>query len=93
MNYKITKVIKTEERPLNVVIPCLSLSATDCIAKVSKYMSLADDQFQWSLIFRRNLTEELESEFVSLLETLSQVAILDIDGDKRVWRASKTGAF
>lgn len=59
------------EKPLAVVFPCLFLCARDRYAQVFQYMSRAGDHLQWDSTFRRNLTEEKETEFISLLDSRS----------------------
>lgn len=71
----------------------LFLSARDRQAKFSSYMARSGDHLQWGPIFRTNLTEEEENQFMSLLQILNQVSISDEGQDRTVWRASQDGAF
>lgn len=51
--------------------PRLFSCARDCEAKVADYM-IRNGEVDWAPIFRRNLREEEENQFFSLLNVLSE---------------------
>lgn len=76
-----------------IEFPLLFLCVRDRQAKFSSYMARSGDHLQWDPVFRTNLTEEEENQFMSLLQILNQVSISDEGQDRTVWRASQDGAF
>ena len=78
---------------LGAQFPNLFNCAMDKEAKVKSYMSRAGGQVVWSPTLRRNLKDLEESKFISLLNLLNGMFILDRGEDARVWTASKDGSF
>ena len=56
-------------------------------------MSSIGGQLVWCPIFKRNLKDVEESQFIDLLNSLSSVPIQSSRVDERVWIASKNGSF
>lgn len=83
----------TGGRPLTEQFPLLFLCVGYRQVNVSYYLTRSGESIQWGPIFRRNLTEQEENQFISLLHTLSQVAFQRGKQIVRVWRAFEHGAF
>ena len=72
----------------NLVAQFLALfnCAMDKDAKVNSYMSRVGDMVVWSPIFRRNLKDQEESQFISLLNLLNGAFIMERGEDSSVDR-------
>lgn len=62
-------------------------------ARVHCYLLSSGEQKIWILILCRNLKEDREDHFISLLNHLSGVYIGEGREDEKVWNASKDGLF
>ena len=62
-------------------------------ATVKSYYEKGNKEVIWSPIFRRNLRDIKERQFLSLLNLLKNVLIPEEGEDTRIWKASKDGSF
>lgn len=62
-------------------------------AKVQSYMERLGNQVVWEPIFRRNLTDQEEKQFVTLIDLLNFIFIPRKEEDSRVSQLQKIGLF
>ena len=77
-----------EEEPLASKFPSLFNCARDKQAKVDSYIdrSVTSGQITWSPTFRRNLKENEEIQFMSLVGLLRDIHIFEDGEDTRIWK-------
>lgn len=83
------------EEPLASKFPDLFNCAQDKQAKVESYMDRSglSGQIMWSSKSRRNLKENEEIQFLSLIDLLRDIHFPEDMEDTRIWKASKNGSF